>query len=420
MIDHIKKGVDFKYIHAEKFKTNTISVFFNIPLQENTVTKAALLPMVMKRGTENHRTMIEISQYLDELYSATFRTGVRPKGDGEVLYFTVEYIRDKYTEKNITEKIIDLLKEFIFKPLCDDGGFDEKYLESEKENLKNAINGLINDKREYAEFKCREAMFEGRGFGMFELGFTEDLPKIDRNNLYDFYRTVRDSAKVDVFASGEFSDGGIKKIKEELCCAFCDRKADYIESDVISPRGEKPEKIVDEISMVQSKLCIGLSTGIDTDSNLYYPLVLGNCVFGGSPFSKLFNNVREKLSLAYYASSRFEQFKGALFVSCGIETEKFEAAYDEIMAQLSNMKNGEIEIDEIENAKRYMNNRLTSMKDGLYSMEDYYLSQTILNNSCEIDEMIDRLNNVTKDEIITAFNKVKVDVVYFLKGGDGQ
>ena len=116
MTENIKNGVDFRFIDAEKFKTNVISVFFNIPMTRGDVTKAALLPSVMKRGTAKHKTMTEISKYLDELYSATLRAGIRSKGDGEVLYFSIEYVRDEFIGENLTSKIVDLIKEFIFSP----------------------------------------------------------------------------------------------------------------------------------------------------------------------------------------------------------------------------------------------------------------------------------------------------------------
>ena len=411
MTEQIKNGVDFHYLNAEKFKTNTISVFFNIPLKRETVTKAALLPAVMKRGTEKHRTMLEISKYLDELYSATLHAGIRVKGDGEVLYFTIEYIRDEFIGESLTEKITALLKEFLFEPLCDEGGFNEEYLTGEKRNLKNAIEGLINDKREYVEFKCREAMFGGEGYGMFEAGRVEDLPGITRGNLYEFYNEIINGAKVDVFVSGSFSEAALDMIKDSLCGAFPERDADYVKTEAAAPREGGEEYITEEIPVVQSKLCIGLKCGIEPTSKMYYALMLGGCVFGGSPFSKLFNNVREKLSLAYYAASRTERFKSTMFISCGIETEKYQAAYDEIIAQFEKMKNGEIE-----NSKRYMSSRFTSMKDSLRTMEDYYLSQAIMGNDGGIDQLIERTNEVTKEEIVEAFNRIKLDVVYFLKG----
>lgn len=415
MTEHIKSGVDFTYLNAEKFKTNTISVFFNIPLKKETVTYAALLPAVMKRGTKKHKTMNEISVYLDELYSATLHAGIRVKGDGETLYFTIEYIRDEFIGESLTGKIIELLKEFVFEPLTGDSGFNEDYLKGEKQNLKNAIEGLINDKREYVEFKCREAMFGGEGYGMFEAGRVEDLPGITGSSLYDFYSGVISGAKVDVFAGGSFSDSALDEIRSELCEAFTERRAEYVETEIAAAAGET-RNITEEIPVVQSKLCIGLRCGIEPTSKMYYALILGSCVFGGSPFSKLFNNVREKLSLAYYATSRVERFKSTMFISCGIETDKYSAALGEIMAQFEKMKNGEIEDSEIENSKLYMKSRFTSMKDSLRTMEDYYLSQAIMNNDGGIDELIERIDKVTKEEIVEAFKRIEPDVIYFLKG----
>ena len=205
-------------------------------------------------------------------------------------------------------------------------------------------------------------------------------------------------------------------IKDSLCGAFTERDADYVRTEAAAPREGVEEYITEEIPVVQSKLCIGLKCGIEPTSKMYYALMLGGCVFGGSPFSKLFNNVREKLSLAYYAASRTERFKSTMFISCGIETEKYQAAYDEIIAQFEKMKNGEIEDSEIENSKLYMSSRFTSMKDSLRTMEDYYLSQAIMGNDGGIDQLIERTNEVTKEEIVEAFNRITLDVVYFLKG----
>lgn len=416
MIEHIKDGVDFRLIKAEKFKTNVISVFFNIPMKRETVTKAALLPSVMKRGTKKHKTMTELSRYLDELYSASIRTGIRSKGDGEVLYFSIEYIRDRFIGENLTEKIAALLKEFIFCPLVDKDGFNQEYLDGEKINLKNAIEGLINDKKEYVEFKCREAMFDGEGYGMFEAGFAEDLPDINTKNLYEFYLDLISRAKVDIFVSGDFDPEAVDLIKCELADKFEPREAKYVSTQIAKSTGRTVKNITEEIPVVQSKLCMGLRCDVEPTDAQYYALMLGGCIFGGSPFSKLFNNVREKLSLAYYAVSKIERFKSTMFISSGIETDKYQAAYDEIMVQFNKMKNGDIDDSEIENSKLYLTNGYRSLKDGLRTMEDYYLSQAIMGSNGELDDLIQKMNMVKKDEIVKAFNKIEFDTIYFLKG----
>ena len=152
-------------------------------------------------------------------------------------------------------------------------------------------------------------------------------------------------------------------------------------------QGKEINRIVEEIAVVQSKLCIGLKCGIEPTSKEYYALMLGGCIFGGSPFSKLFTNVREKLSLAYYASVRTERFKSTMFISSGIETDKYQAAYDEILVQFNKMKSGDITDSEVVNSKLYLTNGFNSMKDGLRTMEDYYLSQAIMDNKGEIDDL---------------------------------
>ncbi|HIV86187.1 MAG TPA: insulinase family protein [Candidatus Monoglobus merdigallinarum] len=419
MTEHVKNGVDLRFISAEKFKTNVISVFFNIPLRRGSVTRAALLPSVMKRGTSEHRTMAEISRYLDELYSTTLHCGIRAKGDGEVIYFSAEYIRDEFTGEELTPRIVALLKEFIFSPLIENGGFSGEYLDGEKQNLKNAIEGLINDKREYVDFKCREAMFGGEGYGLFEAGDVNDLKEITPKSLYEFYKHIINDTKVDIFASGAFDETGADCIRKGLGGAFSERDAEYAKTNIAVPQDGGTKYITEEIPVTQSKLCIGVRCGVEPTSSEYYALMTGGCIFGGSPFSKLFLNVREKLSLAYYAVARTERFKSAMFISCGIETDKYEAALNEITAQFKKMQSGEIDDRELSNSKLYLINRFLSMKDGLRTMEDYYLSQSIMDNSGGIDDLIKRTEAVTKEEIVEVFKKLSLDTVYFLKGSTG-
>lgn len=412
----LRDGVDLHIISAPKFKTNLLSVYFNIPLKRETVTYAALLPSVLKRGSVDYPTMKDMSRRLDDLYSASVSAGVRMKGDGEVLYFTAEYISDRFIGENLTSKIAEFLHSFIFSPLTEDGGFNKEYTKSEKINLRNAISGLVNDKKAYAEFKCREAMFGKDGYGMFEAGYAEDLDEITPQSLYKFYCDVLKNAKIDIFISGTLDEASISETERTLGSAFEPREANYIGTLIASSDDVSLKNVTEDADVVQSKLCMGMRCGTEPVGDEFYAITLASCIFGGSPFSKLFANVREKLSLAYYAVARYSRFKSVMMISSGIQTENFKAAYDEIMLQFKKMQDGEIDDFEIESAKKYLANAYNSLSDSLYGMEDYYLSQCIMGSTQSIEELLDGVLSVDKKRVCEVMKKVKPDTVYFLKG----
>ncbi len=414
-------GVDLRILENTKFKTNTLSLFFHLPLKRETVTMAALLPSVLKRGSEKYPRLSDMARHLADLYSASCSAGVRMKGDGEVLYVTMEYIADQYIGENLTGQVLDFLKEFIFSPKVEKGGFLPEYVESEKENLRESILGLINDKKEYADVKCREAMFGADGYGMFEAGYVEDLEKITPENLYHFYQELLTSAKVDVFLGGTVTKETEKQVETILGSVLMPRNADYPQTTPAVSKRTEVQNIVEEMQTSQSKLAMGLCCGVNPIGQEYYALMLGSCIFGGSPFSKLFNNVREKLSLAYYVAARTDRLKSVMIISSGIQTENYQAAYDEIMVQLNKMRQGEIEDAELMAAKKYLENGLRSMEDSLRAKEDYYLSQAILGQEQSLEELLSCLAAVTKEEIAAVMQKITLDTVYFLKGiGGGE
>lgn len=417
----IYNGVDLRILENTKFKTNTLSLFFHLPLKRETVTMAALLPSVLKRGSEKYPKLSDMARHLADLYSASCSAGVRMKGDGEVLYITMEYIADQFIGENLTQQVLEFVKEFVFFPKVENQGFVPAYVESEKENLKESILGLINDKKEYVDAKCREAMFSNSGYGMFEAGYVEDLEKITPQNLYAFYRDVIENAKVDIFLGGTVTSETEKLVETILGSVLSSREGSYPQTiPAVSCRSEV-QYVVEEMQASQSKLAMGLCCSVNPTEKEYYALMVGSCIFGGSPFSKLFNNVREKLSLAYYAAARTDRLKSVMMISSGIQTENYQAAYDEIMVQLEKMKQGDIEDAELVAAKKYLENGLRSMEDSRLAKEDYYLSQIIMGQEQSLEELLSCIGAVTKDEIAAVMGKVTLDTVYFLKGiGGGE
>jgi len=418
----ISKGVSLRFIETDKFKTNVMSVCFSVPLCRENITKTALIPRLLKRGTEKYPTMTELSRRAEELYGASIGANIGKRGDRAIVKCSVQFVSDSFINESIIGDITDLLKEFIFCPAIKDNAFDEEYVNQEKENAKNHILGLINDKKEYASVKCTEIMFEGDPYEVFPFGYVEDLDAIDGKNLYERYEEIIKSAKVDVYVSGSFDRDIVReKIEESFKPFLCDRTPEFCETKLaVNEDNIEIKNVTEEMPVSQSKLSMGFNCGIAPISDDYYAMAVFSCIYGGSPFSKLFNNVREKLSLAYYVFSAFDRNKSFVKINAGIEASKFDEAYNEIMLQLDAMKNGDFTDDEILSAKMYMKTQSGSVKDSLAATEDFYMTRELLGYEESVDEFMDKINLVTRERIIAAANTLQLDTVYFLKGVQGN
>ncbi len=412
--EKIVEGAHIRLVSARQFKTNRISMFFHIPLSRENVTKVSLLRQVMKRGTKNFPTLTHLASELEDMYGASLSGGIRKKGDGELFYFTVEYIADRFVGENITKRATALLNEVVFNPLIEDGGFSQDYLNQEKKNLQSYIEGIINDKREYAQLRCVAEMFKDEPYGIFEYGYIEDFDDITPKSLYEFYKKIINESHIEIFVSGTFDE---EQIVSEIKNGFniSPRKCEEVKNEIAKER-EEINKIIEEMDVTQSKLCIGLTCDTPYDNEDYPALMVYNCVFGGSAFSKLFNNVREKLSLAYFVFSRIDKMKSYMLISSGIETGNYDKAYNEIMAQMDKMTKGEITEEELIAAKKALSNSINSMRDSLAAMEDFYMSQIICGTDDSLDETLSKTDAVTLDEIVKVGKKIKQNTIYFLKG----
>ena len=418
----ISKGVNLRLLQTEKFKTNIMSIYFSLPLNRDTVTKAALIPRILKRGSQKFPTMTELSRRAEELYGASIGADIGKRGDMLLLKISTQFVSDSFISESIMSDVSELLKEFVLCPVTKDDGFDKLFVEQEKENAKNYILGLINDKKEYAAARCNEIMFEGDPYGIFAHGYVEDLAEIDEKNLYEFYKEVIKTARIDIFVSGSFDkDAAIAEVKENFKAALCDRDVKLCDTKLATiEENIKVKSVTEEMPVSQSKLAMGFNCGIAPVSKEYYALALFSCLYGGGAISKLFNNVREKLSLAYYVFSMIDRNKGCMKINAGIEASKFDEAYDEIMLQLEKMKNGEFTDEEIDAAKKTFKTQSGTIKDSLAASEDFYMTRALLGYEETVDEFIEKINKVTREEIMAAANSVQLDTVYFLKGVIGS
>lgn len=420
MSDIIKKqvlnGVNLYYIPDTKYKTISITAFLNRKLKREEATKNALLSKVLKRGTETNKNIYELNVYADNLYGALYDVNIAKKSYVQSIVSTVNFLSDEYTEESITEKCVTFLLDLLYKPNVNGESFDKEVFNVEKQNLKDDIEGLINDKRSYANFRCIEEMCKGEENAVFEFGYLEDLDGINETDLLNHYREIINVSPLDIFVVGSINEEELSTYIKEY---FKDIPLDIKE---ITPSSQSASKtkdvqyVEDVFDVNQGKLAMGFKTGITIDNPDYYALILGNSIFGSGAHSRLFNTVREKLSLCYYASSMTDKFRGIMLVSSGIEFVNFEKAKTEIAKQLENIKNGEFTDEEFTVSKKFLVNNYRSIKDSAFSIKDYYRGQCFCGNKDSIDEAISKIESVTKEDVIRALSGVSLDTVYFLKG----
>lgn len=415
----IKNGINLNLIKTDKFKTNLLSVFLTVPLNENTITKNALIPAILRRGSNNLKTQEEISKTLEEMYGASFDCGVDKIGDNQVLKFYLETINNSYTEEgeNILKEAINILLDLVFNPLVNNEKFDETYVENEKNNIKQIIEGRKDSKATYALERCIEEMYKNLPYALYKYGRLEDLENINAENLYEQYKSMVNECKIDIFVSGDITEE-IKNeiIENENIAKLEDRNPNYIESNNENRiKQEKQEETVSEsMDVTQGKLILGLDLLKEQEDDKYTALIY-NAILGGTPNSKMFQNVREKNSLAYTASSSYIRQKGNIFVKCGIEIDNYEKALKIIKEQIEDMKKGEFTEEDIKQAKVNIVSTIKFIPEEQDTELLYYFSQELSGYQMNSEEYINKVNSITKEQIVELANRMQINTIYFLK-----
>ena len=414
----IKKGIKIHLIETEKFKTNLIAIFLTTPITRENVTKDALLSAVLRRGSKNMPTSMQISQELEEMYGAGFDNGIDKTGDNHILKFYIETINDKYIpqqNENMLKTSIEKLLEITFNPLEEDGKFNEEYLKQEKENIKRIIEGKTDNKARYAFDRCIEEMYKDEPYGLYKYGYIEDLEKINSKMLYEYYKKILAECKIDIFISGDIDENAINIIEEnENIKKLEERNANY-KINMIEEKSYSQEKeIIEEMDVTQGKVVIGLDLKLKNEDEKYIALVY-NAILGGTANSKMFQEVREKASLAYTAGSSYLRYKNNIFIKCGIEIKNYKKALEIIKKQLDDMKNGVFSQEDIDNAKKSIISTIKSIDDEQDTGITYFFGQELVNNKITIEEYINKIEEISKEDIVKIANLIKINTIYFLK-----
>ena len=354
---------------------------------------------------------------LEEMYGASFDCGLDKTGDNHILKFYLESVNDNFlpeTDENILKTSIEKLIEIVFNPLVENGTFKEEYVKQEKENVKRIIEGKPDNKARYAFDRCIEEMYKNQPYGLYKYGYIEDLEKITAQDLYSYYKKMISQCKIDIFISGNI-DGVENTINEnENVQKLQDREPNYKVNNVENKESVQENEVIEEMDVTQGKLTIGLDLHLE-DEEQKYDAMLYNAILGGTANSKMFQEVREKASLAYTAGSSYVRYKSNIFIKCGIEIKNYEKVMEIIRKQLEDMKNGDFTDEDIENAKKGIISGIKAIDDEQDTEITYFFGQELTNSKTSIDEYMEKIQKVTKEDIIKVANSITINTIYFLK-----
>ena len=412
----ILPGVYLTAVQSDKFKTGCFSLNLLRPMKKEEAAANALIPSVLLRGSETCPDIASISAKLDELYGASVGTLVRKKGEVQLVGFYCDYVQDEYVDEPVFAPVMAFLAELLLHPRLENGAFPEAVVDSEKLNLENAMLSRINDKRTYAASQLIRTMCAGQPYGIPRIGEPDDLKNITAKSLYAHYRDLLATSRVELFYMGSLSPAAVTKVLQTVL-------AELPRAEVFVPVGTTPapaarpvQEKTERLDVTQGKLSLGFFTDITAKDPRYPALVLAATVFGGGATSKLFTNVREKMSLCYYASASFEKFKGVLSVSSGVEFSKLETAKTEILRQMEACKAGDITDDELESARGYLVSDLKIAMDSPGRLDDYYMGQILLEQDGTMQDLASAIARVTKQEAADAIQALRLDTIYALEG----
>lgn len=414
----IKSGIQFHQINTNQFKTNLLAVFLTVPITKEHVTENAVIGTLLKSGSKTMPSQEKINETLENMYGAVLDSGIEKTGDNQVLKFYMEVIDDEFLPKkeDILTKALEVLLEIVFNPYLENGIFKEDYVKNEKEKIKQIIESKIDNKAAYAIDRCIENMYENKAYSIYRYGYVEDLEKITPKSLYEAYIELIHNCKIDIFASGNFQEDLSKKIQEHpIIKALPERKENLLREENL--RSISQAKIIEEHREVtQGKLVIGLVvTPLKELTNLNYITMVYNAILGGGANSKLFQNVREKASLAYTTSSNYIKIKGNIFIRAGIEIQNYEKAMKIIEEQLEAMKKGEFSEEDIQNAKNLILSTIEGIEEEQDAEISYYFGQEIAGNQITIEEYKKKIEKVSKEEIKQIANNISIHTIYFLR-----
>ena len=421
----ISSGLTLSHIETHKFKTGILTLTIPFPLTRENLIYSALLPGVLRQGTEKHPTIAALNRRLDELYATCIEIRGRRLGKNLTLTVSAELLDDEYAPEgaNILEGVLQLIHEILYCPKLEDGVFSKKAVEQEIRFTTDSIRGEINNTRGYSIIRLSELMHRDDPDFLTLKELEASVSRVDPLSLTRFYRDVVLPAPIQAFYVGGMEPDRVADLIGRIF-----PPAPHVSYEPVFPVVRKVSEITElteKMPVSQGKLAMGFRTGIcmTAENDRTATMLLFNEIFGGSPISKLFMNVREKMNLCYYCSSAYNRYSGTLSVSSGIDSKNLDVVKSAIMEQLEEIQKGNISLSEFEAAKKSLENYCRTMDDNPAELQAFYDSRAFFGIDDTVDAYRRRLTSVTLEEVVAVAKEIRLDTVYFIEGtlsGDEQ
>lgn len=402
---------------TNRFKTFAVSLYAGTPLHSKTVTSTALTPFVLRRGTASYPETIQFREQLEHLYGAGFGFDVYKRGNYQIVQFRMDTINDSFvnSEESLLAQSFNFLGEVVTKPALKEGVFHDNYVAAERENVRKKLEAIINDKMRYAAERCIEEMFQDDPYRLHPLGERSDLDHITADTLYKAYQDWLQQARLDLYVVGDTTLAEVQQLVSDSFALRGVQSQSYAHEQA-APVVKEVRTVSETLDVNQGKLNLGLRTPITYGDERYASALLYSGILGSYPHSKLFINVREKESLAYYAASRYDGHKGLLTIQSGIEIANYEKALKIIQDQLADMRSGVISELEMSQTKAMLRNSLLEMKDSAFEMIAYDFNRVLSGKDRPVDELLSQVERVTSEDVVQAAQTFELDTIYFLTG----
>lgn len=411
-----KNRFNLHHLATDKFKTNLIQIYFMLPLKnEKEAAMNALIPSILERGSKNYTNNQLIKSELEKLYGSHMSFNILKRGENQILRFSLEMVNEKYLthESNLTENAFKLLNDIIFNPLVESAKFREKYFRQEKEILKQDILSLINDKYSFALENCLGKMCQDEKYGIYKLGSISALKEIENQELYNHYQKIIKKAKRSIFLVGNYDQSFLNNIYQNTDLAAGQDIFDT-ETEVID-QVKKTNFYQDKLKVNQARLSLGFRTGITRKNQAYYALLVFNSLIGGSTHSKLFQEIREKRSLAYYVNASIETTKGLLLINSGINAKDQAEVIKLVKKEIKAAAKAEFSQEDFARSKKSVINHLRQDLDSNKALSAHFLLSLVNNKQESITKIINGVKNVEPKDITEIAKSLKLDTVYLLK-----